>query len=159
MEAYSLDLRQRVVAGCDEGFESRREVAERFGVSVSFVQKLLRRRKQTGSIAAKPRSGGKQSTLGAAALRWARRLLAEQIDATLPELCLRLERQIGLSVSAATMCRALAKLDITRKKRRCTPASGTRRVSAPCAGSGSGGPTTSPRRIWWLWTRAGPTRP
>lgn len=53
----SLDLRERVAAACDEGAESQPEVAERFPVSVSFITKLLRRRKLTRSVAAKPRGG------------------------------------------------------------------------------------------------------
>jgi transposase len=44
MEAYSLDLRERICAACDEGLETRQEVADRFGVGRWFVQKLLRQR-------------------------------------------------------------------------------------------------------------------
>lgn len=58
MEALSLDLRERICAANDEHAETREEVAERFGVSRSFVQKLLRRRRVQGSIAARPRGGG-----------------------------------------------------------------------------------------------------
>ncbi len=61
MEAYSLDLRECVCAACDEWLETRAEVAERLGVSRSFVQKLLRRRK-SGSIQAKPSSPWRNST-------------------------------------------------------------------------------------------------
>ena len=32
MEAYSLDLRQRICAACDERIETRQEIADRFGV-------------------------------------------------------------------------------------------------------------------------------
>ncbi len=59
MAAYSMDLRERVVAACDEGFDTRAEVAERFSVSESWVRRLLQRRRETGSIAPKPRGGGK----------------------------------------------------------------------------------------------------
>lgn len=33
MEAYSLDLRERVVRACDQRRSTRREIAEWFGVS------------------------------------------------------------------------------------------------------------------------------
>ena len=45
MEAYSLDLRERICAACDDGIETRQEVADRFGVGRWFVQKLLRQRR------------------------------------------------------------------------------------------------------------------
>ena len=41
MQAYSLDLRQRVVSADENGSETIREVAERFAVSDSFIKKLL----------------------------------------------------------------------------------------------------------------------
>lgn len=134
MEAYSLDLRERVVAACDEGSMTRAEVAETFGASVSFVTKLLRRRRDTGSIAAKPRAGGFAPSLGGAALRALAALVREQPDATLDELRGRLKARRGVSVSTPVVCRALQRLRLPRQKRRCTPPSGTRRGSAGCAG-------------------------
>src|SRR4051794_13006103 len=52
------DLRERVVAACDEGLDTRAEVAERFSVSESWIRRLLQRQRETGSIAPKPRGGG-----------------------------------------------------------------------------------------------------
>ena len=43
MAAYSMDLRERVVAACDEGGDTRAEIAERFSVSGSWVRRLLQR--------------------------------------------------------------------------------------------------------------------
>jgi transposase len=57
MQAYSLDLRQRVVAAYENGLETIPEVAERFEVSDSFIKKLLRRnacRTNTESGCSKP---------------------------------------------------------------------------------------------------------
>ena len=51
---FSSDLRERVVAQVDAG-HSRREVARRFGVSPSFVVKLVAQRQRTGSVAAAKR--------------------------------------------------------------------------------------------------------
>ena len=59
MKAYSMDLRERVVAACDVRDGTREQIAARFSVSVSWIRDLLRRRRQTGSIAAKPRGGGR----------------------------------------------------------------------------------------------------
>src|SRR4051812_952211 len=94
MEALSLDLRERVAAACDEGSDTQPEIAERFAVSVAFITKLLRRRRITGSVAAKPRGGGRTPAPGPRDLGRVRRLVAEQPDATLAELCGRL-RTLG----------------------------------------------------------------
>src|SRR4051794_6202285 len=102
MEAYSLDLRERVAAACDDGLLTRSEIAEQFDVSVPFITNLLRRRKQTGSVAAKPHTGGFAPALGRAALAGLKSLVAERPDATLPELRDRLARKYGVSVSEPT---------------------------------------------------------
>jgi len=57
MAAYSMDLRERVVAACDEGTDTRGEIAERFSVSESWIRRLRQRRREAGSIAPKPRRG------------------------------------------------------------------------------------------------------
>ena len=58
MDAYSQDLRERVARACDAGEMSQAEVGEAFGVSLSFITKLLRRRRQTGSLWAKAHARG-----------------------------------------------------------------------------------------------------
>lgn len=158
MEAYSLDLRERAVAACDEGEETREEVAERFGVSTSFIRKLLRRRRETGSIAARPRSGGVPAALKAGDLRQVRRLVEHQPDATLEELCDRLAKRTGTSVKGWTMCRAVGALGLRRKKSLCTPASATPPACGGSAPSGGGRSGWWPSGGWSSWTRAGRPR-
>jgi transposase len=51
MQAYSLDLRQRIAQACAEPGARQAQVAARFSVSVAFVGKLLRRQWQTGQLA------------------------------------------------------------------------------------------------------------
>ena len=53
---YSIDLRARVVAAYRSGL-SRADVAERFQVSASSVQRWSRLDRQNGSVAAKPMGG------------------------------------------------------------------------------------------------------
>jgi transposase len=60
--AYSLDLRERVVAAVGSG-QSCREVAARFGLAVSTVVKWRQRYRATGDMAAKPRGGSKLRAL------------------------------------------------------------------------------------------------
>lgn len=45
MKAYSIDLRRKIVESYDQGDKTQSVVSERFGVSVSFGEKLLRRRR------------------------------------------------------------------------------------------------------------------
>lgn len=58
MEAYSMDLRQRVIRPCDGRITNQKQIAEMFGVSTPFITKLRRRRRDTGSIEPKPHGGG-----------------------------------------------------------------------------------------------------
>ena len=51
---YSMDLRERVAAAIDAGEGSQRQVAKRFRVSVSFVTRLVQRRRDAGTLALKP---------------------------------------------------------------------------------------------------------
>ena len=51
MHAYSTDLRQRVITACDAHDGTRQQIADRFCVSIHWVRKLLRQRRDTGSIA------------------------------------------------------------------------------------------------------------
>lgn len=158
MEALSLDLRERVAAACDEGSRSQPEIAEDFGVSLSFVTKLLARRKRTGSVAAKPHAGGFASAIDVKAEAELRSLVREDPDATLAELGDGLAERRGVRRSVPVICRALRRLGLTRKKRRCTPPSATPHGSAASgarsAGSSSGCP---PGRAWWS-TSAPPRR-
>ena len=135
MEAYSLDLRQRICAACDEGIETRLEVAEQFGVGRWFVQKLLRQRRREGTIAPKQRGRGPAPAIGSADRRRVRKLLEIRSDATLAELCRSLHGCGGALVSVPTMCRALKSLRLPLKKRRCMRQSGTRHGCGRYAGT------------------------
>ena len=48
--AYSVDLRRKVVQACERGTASQAEVARLFGVSRSFVEKLLQLRSSTHTL-------------------------------------------------------------------------------------------------------------
>lgn len=58
MKPYSLDLRIRVAAACEQVGSRQQEVANRFSVSVSFIKKLRHQQRKTGSLSPKPASGG-----------------------------------------------------------------------------------------------------
>ena len=114
MRAYSIDLRERVVTACDAGDGTREQIAARFSVSVSWVRKLIRRRRETGSIAPRPRGGGRAPAFDAEAGRRLREAVRADDDATLEELA----GAAGVSCCASAVHRALERLGITRKKSR-----------------------------------------
>ncbi len=115
MKAYSVDLRQKIIETYKNKEGSIRGVAERFKVSRSFVQKLLKQHQQMGSLAPLPHGGGTPPKLTDYVLE-IEKLLEEKNDATLPELCQNLKEVAGISVSPSTLCRFLQKLNLTRKK-------------------------------------------
>ena len=86
MKAYSIDLRQRVVAAYDAGEGTQEQLAARFAVSTSWVRKLLRQRRDTGSIEPRPHGGGHAPAFDAAADARLRQAVRDDSDATLEEL-------------------------------------------------------------------------
>ena len=130
MKAYSVDLREKILQACDQRFGSQRSIARLFGVSQSFLEKLLRRRRRAGDIAPRPHAGGRPASCDEAALALIRRLIHAHPDATLAELCEHLMTQRGLRVSVPTMSRLAQQLGLPRKKNHSTPASRTPRASS-----------------------------
>ena len=114
MKPYSTDLRERVVAACDARAATREQIAARFSVSVAWIRKLVRRRRETGSIDPRPRGGGRAPAFDAEAGRRLREAVRADADATLDELA----RAADVSCCASAVHRALARLGITRKKSR-----------------------------------------
>ena len=114
MAAYSNDLRGRVVAADDAGEGTQEQVAARFAVSTSWVRKLLRQRRVTGSIAPRPHGGGRAPAFDEGASRRLREAVRADDDATLAELA----RAAGVACCASAVHRALERLGITRKKSR-----------------------------------------
>ena len=124
MAAYSMDLRERVIAACDEGIDTGAEIAERFSVSESWIRRLLQRRRETGSIAPKPRGGGRPPAFSGEAAERLRGAVAADPDATLKELA----AASGVACGTSAVDRALMRLGITRKKSRGGPPSRTGRT-------------------------------
>lgn len=121
MIAYSMDLRQRVVDACDEGVDTRAEIAERFAVSESWIRRLLQRRRDTGSIAPRPHKGGRTPAYDVEAAARLAQAVATRPDATLVELA----QTSGVACSTSATDRALRRQKITRKKSPCGPPSRT----------------------------------
>lgn len=114
MKAYSTDLRERVIAACDARSGTRHQIADRFSVSVEWIRKILRQRRDTGSVAPKPHGGGRPPAFDQAAVARLRQAVTQNKDATLKEL----SQTAGVPCHPSIVHRVLKTLGITRKKRR-----------------------------------------
>ena len=116
MKAYSIDLREKIVAAHLDNHQSIRTVAGLFTVSKSLVQKLVRQKKLEGSLQPKKPGKPRLSYLITAEAEL-RELVAEHPDATLVELCEFFADKTGNWVGRSAMCQALQKLGLDRKKK------------------------------------------
>jgi transposase len=146
MKAFSLDLRQRVLADYQAGLTFA-ELGRKYTTSAEWVRQFVRRYEATGEVAARPPRIKKlpfhrrhEADLRAA--------VAAQPDLTLEGL----RAKLGLDVSIGTLWYALRALKITFKKNarggRAGPA-GRRRpaggVPGPATGRAGPGPARLPR--------------
>src|SRR3954470_22356311 len=113
MQPLSNDLRSRILDAVDNREGSRRKLAVRFKVNTSTITKLLRLRRETGSLAPRPHGGGVEPTLDHDALERLRKLVEETPDATLEAL----RQGMGVTGSIMIICRALQKLGLPLKKK------------------------------------------
>lgn len=116
MQAYSLEFRQRIIDTYAEGNTSQRQLARRFRVAPSFVQKILKQYQETGSIEPKQRVKQTPTKLNSAQLDILKKIVAANNDATLAELCDLLLQETNIRVGVSTMFRMLEKQDLTLKK-------------------------------------------
>ena len=127
MNAYSLDLRLKVLEAVDHGIP-RKEVVRTFGVSMPTIERYLRRRKEGAGLAPGRSTGRTPSICATSEERRALwRQLEENDEATLERHCELWERKWGVRVSVSTMSRAVRKLGWTFKKRVWVPQSATKR--------------------------------
>ena len=116
MKAYSVDLREKIVAAHLEKNNSIRRVASIFFVSKSLVQKLVKQQKVDGNLDPK-KSGKPQISYLTNAEVDLREIVASHPDATLVELCEFFADKTGNWVSRSSMCSALQRLGLNRKKK------------------------------------------
>jgi len=117
MKPYSLDLREKIIDAIEKGDSSIRKVAQRFGVSKNFVQRLVTQKRIQGHIRPRKQGGSMVSPV----MKYKAELIAifeKQTDATLAEYCELLFDETGLWVSQSTMCRTFQRLKLPRKKKR-----------------------------------------
>lgn len=116
-QAYSQDLRDRVLAAVDNGMRVR-EAAPLFRVSISYIYKALERRTATGETKPSLRGGRQRPPVlsGHEAALLAH--LRMHSDATLAELRRWLFETRGVSISVGALWNGLDRLGWTLKKSR-----------------------------------------
>jgi transposase len=115
MQAYSQDLRERVLRAVDQGM-SHQEVVQVLGVSLATIGRYLKQRREMGHV--RPKAIPGHPRIKGAALQAD---LSDQLranpDATREQHCQMWEERTGIRVSPASISRARMTLGWTRKKR------------------------------------------
>ena len=125
MKAYSLDLRERVVAAYEKGAGSIAEIAARFSVGETFLKKMLRQKRRTGLLMRLPTRAGARKLLRKRHGQWLAKQIKEKPDAASVELQTKLAEEKPVSVSRATLSRQVKPLRLPRKKSRSSHRSAT----------------------------------
>lgn len=121
VKPLSLDLRERIVAAVANGM-SRRQAAERFGVSPASAVRYCALEAKQGDARPRPQGGDRHSHRIEVHAGFILDAVAREPDLTLVELrALLAERDVHVAVS--TLWRFFDRRRITFKKRRRTPAS------------------------------------
>lgn len=121
MKAYSLDFRQKIFDTYLEDGISQRQLAKRFCVSLSFIQKLIKQYRETTSIAPKVRTKQTPPKLNEEQLNILEEILEAKNDATLKEIRFILQEKTGITIGISTVDRMLQRIEISLKKKHYTP--------------------------------------
>ena len=116
-KAYSIDLRERVVAAVVQGGMSRRRAAAHFQVGISTVITWVRRFLQTGSVAPRQIGGYKPKAIRGEHREWLVRRIKEK-DFTLRGLVAELATERGLKVDYRAVWNFVHDEKLSFKKKR-----------------------------------------
>jgi transposase len=116
MKAYSLDFREKIIKVYEQKNTSIRKVANQFNVSKAFVQKLIKQKSTIGHLQPS-KQGGTRKSIFFQCHRELALMVEKDPDATLSEYCEYWGETYNQWVSTSTMCRALQREQLTRKKR------------------------------------------
>ncbi|MCP5067871.1 MAG: transposase [bacterium] len=135
---YPLALRERAVRAYESGSESYDEVAERFSIATSTLERWVARERATGSVAALPKGGGWKSQIDMELLH---AVVAKAPDATAEELTRKYNRDAARSarVHVSSFKRALKRAGFVFKKNGGGRRSKTGRTSRRSGGRSSAG--------------------
>jgi transposase len=116
---YSQDLRDRVLAAYDSGMQTA-QIARIFKVSPAWARRLKQTRREQGRTTPLRMGGAKIFKIDMDHLA---QLVQATPDATIEELRAALIARSEVRVASSAVWKALRRLGVSYKKRRCTPAS------------------------------------
>jgi transposase len=100
MNAYPIELRQRVLDAVDNNLGTQQTIADTFSVSAVWIRKLLQRRRETGSIEPLPRTQGRKPAFRGANLQQLNNFVKENPDSTLEEIREHFTDKVNCSIVA-----------------------------------------------------------
>jgi transposase len=114
MNAYSEDLREKIVEALGRGM-GKSQAARTFSVSLSSLKRYTKLAQEGRSLAPKKRPGSKPK-LDERSSKLLQADLEEHPFLSLQERCEYLRAVASVEVSRSTVCRAIKRMDSTRKK-------------------------------------------
>lgn len=117
MNAYSKDLREKVVRAYEEKQGSIRDLAKRFMICKATVGKWLKEYRELRLLEPVKQAGGKKPKIAGAKLDSIKFIIKDDKDATLEKICKVFEGMWEIKVCVSTMWRALKKLGFSYKKK------------------------------------------
>ena len=129
VQAYSGDLRSRVIKAAEDGM-SARQAAARFGVGVATAIVWIRRFRTNGEATARRQGKPRGSRLDAHADFILALVEAGTKDISLAEIVERLDAERDVRVGITSVWKFLDRHGLTYKKRPHTPPSKSERTSA-----------------------------
>jgi transposase len=125
--AYSDDLRRKILQAYERSRVSYQKLADRFGVSRSYVHRIQQQKVRTGKMERIPQSrNGRPSRLTEEIRKTMKGWIAVRPDLTLAELQQQLKEKFDLSVSLGQIWLVLKAMGLRLKKSHSTPRSRTR---------------------------------
>jgi transposase len=122
-------IRAAVVRAVEHRGMTYAETAEMLGIGEASVSRILRRHRETGSVAPKPKAGGHVSPIQGDIAEQLEALVRATPDLTTQEMLEALVERTGVATSLSAIKRALRRLGFSRKKRRSSRPSGTNRTT------------------------------
>ncbi len=114
MKTIPVTVRSRIIADCDAAAGTRKEIAERYGVSLGMVKKLLSQRKRLGIIEPQSHRCGRKKIFSEQDLLWLRQTVERQQGVTLEKIC----RAYKKPCSVMTVSRGLQKVRVSNARQR-----------------------------------------
>ncbi len=114
-KSHPVELREHAVRAVDQG-NTHTEAARRLCVSIKFVNDMVRLKRETGSLSAKPQGNPRRGKL-TGVKDWVQGRIAAQPDLTIDELTAELAAERGLKMHRSSVGRLLHRLGLSHKKR------------------------------------------